>query len=354
MNKSIESDYHYEYTGPVQTSGAKELAPVGTEGGAPLPIQDQLTPSLQPTKPIKIPLIDAPELPIPTAKAVRISEVKKAITKELENNPAFTGKNYLGMLVAKYFEYMKNMSETRFNESQMAQLVERYIFELGKENAEFAKLLKDQAATKEFINAVNHFVNAGISFIQFGVTLKERGAARREAGEDPSIKPQKEHYDKTLKEKNEQLKELNEQCGAADRNPQQALTDEQKRAKTERQKVQSDVEEFEKKKVEVQAKEDELYHRILQQKARESDPFMQALKSLSEASARVATGLVTLEEGKIEKNKIMNETILQVLNKLDDGIRKSKDDLQAQVDKILQSLTQTIADTIRAHQVSRG
>ncbi len=346
------SQYQYEYTGPQGTGQAEtggELPPVMPEGG-PLPTRDALMPSLQQEAKEKPPGVDKPGLPppIPTPKDVRNEDLRTRILKGLiGSNPAYTGKNYLGILMIKYGDYLDNVSKTRLNESKLEQTIQEFKFKLGIENANFAKTLKDFAAQKEFIAAIGHYVNAAVSFIQIGASVHQRGAAKREAAK--SVEAEKQGPQKKLDDLTAERDALQGQTGdfaAGSPEEQQQLTRIADKDK-EIALAQKDLNL-------IKHKEDKAYKWELQQREKTVDNLFQAFKGLTDGATRFASGLVTLEEGKLEKAKGVNEALLQVLSKLDDDLRKSRDELLGQLDKFFQGLGQLVSDSVRAHLVGRG
>lgn len=354
VKKKMESEHHYEYTSPGKLEGGEMVGPVAVPESEELPvIRDQLAPSAPRTdKSYKVPPIDAPDLPQPTAKAVRIAEVKRAVKELVKKNPWIANPSYLGYLLAIMFDVQKTLSETRFNESQMKQVIESSIFSLGMENADFAKQLKELAANKEFAQAIGAFINAGINIYHAASVLKSKGRAEKEVDESTEI-------GKTpLADQKTKIQQLEDKKALAPVGTDVQGADVP--ATLKKLKAEQDME-FDKQIKDEQGKLDKMSserRETIREKIRTFEAYHQAgaeaLKQTTTGAVSTYSGLMTLEEGKAEKLKGMNDALMQVFNKVDDGVNKAKDDLQSQLDKILQQISQTSSDMMKAHQIGRG
>jgi len=353
-NKPIEgsegSQYQYIPGQIKETGGVVPLAP---EAGEPGLIRDELIPSAQaPVKQAKAPPIDAPELVNPTPKARQIMAVKREIMEQAKKNPWMSNPSFLGAFLATMFELLKNLSTGRFLEAQKKLDLGTALFKLGMQNADIAKELKEMAASKEFAQAVNSFLSAGVNVIHAASMVKMKGEAEREAKANPAFGDKEQTKITERIEANTQKKA--QQDKIATDLVAGPTKEEISAAKKQSAKFEKLIEEDQGKLDKLKYEQRSEMRESLRSKEQQYQAGAEAMKQTSQGAVQVYNGLVTLQEGDAEKKKAANETIIQMFNKVDDGVNKTKDDMQAQIDKITQQITQTSSETVRAHQVGRG
>gem|GEM_PF-5885355 len=75
-------------------------------------------------------------------------------------------------------------------------------------------------------------------------------------------------------------------------------------------------------------------------------------KALLTGFGGALASLYTFHEGDLDKQKQINEAMLQILNKLNESTTKAKDDAQAQLERVAQLIVQVAEAYVRAHLVS--
>lgn len=362
---------------PVKGEGlVPEIAPEGR--GELMPIRDQITPSeSSPTRQVRPP--DAPELPIPSPKAInRAAAKKEAADKAKAPNPWMANPSHLSALFVVLFKIQDLASETRLTEAEVKMLIDKFAVQVGMENAELAKKIKDLSADKEMVRAVGSFINAGVAAYQLSgvVGAKAKAEAAKDAAVKDKIDDQKNNIDTANKAMGD-IRKTPEATAAGIVNPPMANpdTDQQAIAKlkahgvalgvpgagdavtakaTEYQKALDDraKAETEINKLEHQGREE--FRMALQHEGQMAQLKGDIIKGLVEGSIGVTTSLYTKEEAEKDKSKVINDALTQLLNKFGDSTGKAKDDLQSQHDKVLQLLVQMSSETMKAHQLGRG
>jgi hypothetical protein len=77
------------------------------------------------------------------------------------------------------------------------------------------------------------------------------------------------------------------------------------------------------------------------------------LNAVSDGIFGVLSSFLTQQEGSLEKQRAINEAVMQFLNRRADAAAKAKDDQGASMDKILQLIVQQASD-MRVHASTRG
>ena len=392
INK-LEPQPSYGYTPKGKIEGGKSVGEVPLETKGDLAPVDQLAPSPKMNRPVKTPQIDAPELPIPTPKALRLASTKResmqstivkegtmktdamhsenqgSIVKAIEQNPWLKNKNLLGALLQVSFEVLNNIRDAQFNETEMKRNVEEKMFSLGMENADLAKAMKDKAAVKEFVRAGTSFVNAAIGIIQFGVTSATSNKAEKEMKgkidvqetKVKNLENQKALVDTPqkadalfLQDTNTYINNNTDPRTNAPPLPNDPNLPKRADPKYDPLSYDADINLEKKKLNNLKVKETANVYKLREEYSTQVRTGFDAVNKVFSGGSDIWTGILTKQEGVMEKDKARNETMIQMFNKLSDSINKSKDDFQSQFDKTTQQLIQMIADINKAHMLGRG
>ena len=368
MNKKIEPGYHYISPEVGEVEGAVGPA----EAGKLAPIKDELMP-IGPTapaaKPGRIPVLDAPELPHPTEKALqtmarkgKVVEQEKKIVNEKQallqggakkldegeggelgiktsdddekeelgikklgdggrEEPGVKKSdgegddkkflthypNYTGVYFAILFEIQKMASVARHKESEIKQQLEAAMFSIGMENADLQKELKDLAASKEFTQAIGSFINAGAALYQASSLAKARGEADNRAKIGPDGQPT--DLQKKITAHEERITKLEEKANA------------KVFAGGSAEEIANAKKAWIEKKITPEKTKLEDAKGKMRQEIREEMNFMmqsaqaqaKAIEESTRGSVGVVSALFTLEEGSKEKTKSRNDALIQYL-----------------------------------------
>jgi hypothetical protein len=346
IDKKSEPQYQYDYTSG-QVQGADSIPEALAEGGAPL-VRDQLAPSLAKPKSAKMPPLDAPELPIPTPRGRERMAIKKEITEAAQKNVWISNPSYMGAFLAKFWDLLNTLRDTRFTEAQTDQMANKFLLELGRETANYAKELRDLASNKEFIRAMGSFASSAVSAVQIGATIGSKGKVLAE--------DKKSDLNTQIQTKKSELKDLDpatKNLTGNDANAPQAAQNLQAQT-TPDDATKKQMTEKRKEIAELEGEQ----RRTIQDNIRMENESIRQRGELFNHVIQGCTGVVSAlyekQAGGVEKAKTINETLSQLFSKLDDGAKKAKDDLQSQIDRIIQQLVQTSSENTKSHLVSRG
>lgn len=365
INKNLESQYQYVSPGPTKEGIIPEEM---LEQSGMIPIRDELAPSPKMDKPINIPPLDAPELPIPTAKGRKTEAVKRQIAQEAKNepeskkqritetnqstqaasNPWLAYPSNIGTIYAILLELANNMSKVRFSEALVKLLVEEKAFKMGMENADLAEKLKIIAADKEFLRAIGSLLGAATSLYQLKAMAGLQGQAKLDRDNLNTETGQK------IKDKRIEITQM-EQAAAVPKAGEPLPTDKKALkelvANTASPQAKEDIKKQQDLLQKMEQEHQQEYRETLTRQTDEIRYKGDFLKGISQGVVEIASSLYTRKEGELEKDKARNEALMQIFHKLDDSVSKSKDDAQAQLDKILQQIAQYSSETTRAHQL---
>ena len=352
VNNKVESDYHYEYTGPQEAKGAEETSEVPFEGGLKTPFKDQLAKSPGSTQPPKTPPIDAPELPIPTLKAVRVASVKREIAQNAAKNTSKTGSSpietnswmahpsWMVAFMNKNMDLVSLVSQTRYEESQRKQQAELHMAIFGIETANVSKEEKLAQASKEKLAALGHALGAGTACIQLVSTPGARGKAQERTKKSEIGKLKTD--EKNILTKMEQDKGLMAADGTATTLKLEDLTDPADQAKIADQR---------KKVAKLEKEERSEFSRNLQEETTKLDLTKRIFDGSANGAIEIAKSMVSEYESTLAKQRGLNDVLLQSLTRTNDGNNKAKDDDLSTINKIYDQMKQTSEQNQRTFQL---
>lgn len=147
LNKAPDSAYIPEGVDPL-----KSEVPAVTYGRLS---EDEISVADKKEEEFKAPPPGSPFLDQPDAIGNQ-EEVEGA----LKANPWLNNPSVMAVLFLVMLDYQKNMSSQRFTEANMKIALSEMTYEIGMENADLAKKLKDLEADKQFLEAMGSFANA--------------------------------------------------------------------------------------------------------------------------------------------------------------------------------------------------
>lgn len=267
----------------------------------------------------------------PPPKYVELPETEKAAL--IRENPWMANPSFMAAVTIAIFTIMRNSSENKMVESTLKRELDAKIFELGKENAEAAKVLKELAANKEFIRAASSLISAGVAGLNYAANVAAPAAAQRRVDNEfngPNGKI-------TLQEKKIQSMELeargvivnDSNLADFDNQMQKPITDKTKLDDIAREKNTLAT---------LQTQKTDTYSRYLQQEQSLVQNRGEMMKSGIDSTTSILTGLITLKEGDEERNKAIRDALLQSLNKTTESLNKSDPN---QYNKTADELNQT-------------
>ena len=320
----------------------------------------------------KVPPIDNSQAPIPTQKAIKITESKKKVSietvlsdeekKALQANSGLSGgssvnpwmanPNKMAAFYLAMYCYMSNLSKSRFNEAEMRRNMGSLIFDLGLENADLAKSLRDAEGNKELIGACTQLANAVSSFYQIGATVQERGAIAKEYdsggvhGEyGDLVKTAKNELDAAKKNFEDALKvsatETSKMEGVIAKNKQNLATE------------QSNLDKAQIKLNEATQRKSQAIQEAERQASTRHEILSRGVSSLIESTAGFLKADITFKQANIEKEKAMNEAMIQYFTKLDETMNRSLDNAINNIAQILEKIAQISSET-KVSLSSRG
>lgn len=325
----------------IPPSTDEEASAVQSQPTAPEALtQDQLTTSTETPPPTVVLSAESPEIPPPALPASGQAAAKAMQT--LQTNPWIANSSFLGNYMQIIFQLLNLMKDVHRDEALREVSVRKFMYEVGKENAEISRTTKNIEAQEKLVQAVVSFANAGISAVQLKNLMSERG--------------------KAVKEVNDNIDKVEKQLDTAKKDAAnlQAGDDvdklfQEKQAKNEidpeKQKKINEIENRlnhlkDTKTIDVQ-RQTQLSHEMTQMKA-------DIVKKTMEGAQNVFEMLNRLKQADLEFDKQLNDAFLQAENKLQDGMIKGKEEAKAQVDRIVEMLSRTLESVTRAYQVARS
>lgn len=123
----------------------------------------------------------APPADLPTLSQANAIGDQEEVDSALKANPWLNNPSVMAVLFLVMLDLQKSMSSQRFTEANMKINLSEMTYELGMENADLAKKLKDLEADKQFLEAMGSFANAATAALSGAMAIN---SARNSAGQD--------------------------------------------------------------------------------------------------------------------------------------------------------------------------
>ncbi len=288
---------------------------------------------------------EMPSIPVPGIHGA--GETQKA-QQEVVNNPWFSKSSSLVDFMNVMSQLMLMQRDTHYTQGKLETQIRNEMYEMGKQNAATAQDIKNKEAEEQYINASMAFFSAGMSGVQAYQVIANEGAADREMQE--AINQTTADRDAVKTNATDRLLRTQEAVGeTATRNA--LLNDNDPNAdlftnaeKTNYRRLNTEISQR-------QASRLTDIHRRREQLNMASQAKTEAVKQTGQGFAGVMSALIKQRQGELENLKQKREALLQSYNKYYDGVSKSKEDAKGSIDKLVDSITRTIADVNRAHQL---
>ena len=131
---------------------------------------------------------ELPTLQAPDKEKTEGASLTKAV-EEIKKNPFFA-KSFLAVFYNFMDELLNLQRDVRLSEAQNELRIRKALYDLAKDSGALAKLLMDDQAREQMVQACASFANAGVSAVSFVQTARNTGAAKREVESEIEKKKQ--------------------------------------------------------------------------------------------------------------------------------------------------------------------
>lgn len=279
----------------------------------------------------------------------------------IKANPWLNNPNVTALLFLVLLDYQKEMSIQRVTEADMKIVLSEATFKVGMENADLVKKLKDLEADKQFLEAMGNFANAAVAVGSIGMVAAQRSHAQTQTDSSDAGTTRNQEQDNLNKMKSELFQSSPATSGTVRDDSAKALhTNTTARYQDEaallatpndnpdRQKYVGQKEKL----ATAQKSYDIEYQTNLTTNQAIERHASDALKSVVNGTIQMMSAGITKEQGAVDKLKASNETMQQFWSRIIESSSKSKEDLQAEISRVLQLLTSWSSET--RNRVQRG
>lgn len=313
------------------------------------------------------PSSDAPGITPPADKN------QDAVDGAIKANPWLNNPNVTALLFLVLLDYQKGMSIQRVTEADMKIVLSEATFKVGMENADLVKKLKDLEADKQFLEAMGNFANAAVAVGSIGMVAAQRSQAQAQTDSSPAgvtrnqEKANMEKLDAKYAPPPENLSPKTPTQTASEISAEAAHASTEASANTKPPEKQSaeaylNTHGTPEEKAEYRAQKEKLataqksydieYQTNLTTNQAIERHASDALKSVVNGTIQMISAGITKEQGAVDKLKASNETMQQFWSRIIDSSSKSKEDLQAEISRVLQLLTSWSSET--RNRIQRG
>lgn len=252
--------------------------------------------------------------------------------------------NRMGALYSATIDYVNVLGAARNFDAQAKIKIDTETFNLGMASAELAKSIRESESKKEMLNACKSFASGGIALYQGYSMVKERQKIQDRVDNDPEgTKPQ--------------IKQAEERVRAAEKKtPNQVSEEEKKLSATDKADLaeqQKELHAARKQLNDAKAAYRQEYHNELRIWTEQNEVKTRALNSFVEGSFGVLVAMETQVMGQKEKEKAINDTMVQYWNGIRENLTKDKEDAMAQIDRVFQ-MTEQYSSATQVHLSSGG
>lgn len=295
--------------------------------------QDKLATSTADAPTLRPALPQAPVIPTPSV-TVQGAAMKTA-AQQMEKNPWLNSPSFLAKFMTVMLEVLDLQTELHFDEAQIEAQTRGFMYDLGKGNAEIAKALKQSEAHEQLVQAATSFTSAAVAGGQAFSSVQEKGAATKQVHQEIT----------DLKAKKDAIKPIDPPVVAGHAPPAAAdiatLTPAQKK---EVAKLDTLIQQKE-------ATETTDIHRITEHATQITQQKGQVLTHTVQGAGNLASASLKEEQGELQKQKELQEALMQMYRAHGEGAKSSKEGAIGSVDKAVELIARMFADTVRAHQL---
>lgn len=295
---------------------------------------------------------DNPIVPAPREQLACIGE--KELMDISKTNPWFHP-SYLGVFIAIMTEILQLERINQFNEAQIERDSRGRMVDMAKNMSTLTKLLYQNQAQEKFIEAMSCFLSAGISTGQLVDTIRNYGRASQEVNKDitdktneikaleDKIKSGHGVFDPPQNPTQQQLTDFHNKQDAILKNPQPNEPLHIAKARTDLATAKQDL-----------AKMENSLHKAdaIRQKEYQMNQLSQLrgdiMKQIVQGTTSSITGIIKLEEGRIDALKQLLEGYNQALHKFNELATRAAESAATRVDKTTETITQTVRTGFQA------